>query len=214
MVQIKKFVFSPFQENTYVLYNNEKEAWIIDPGCFYEEESQALKDFILEEGLTPTKLLNTHCHLDHIFGNNFVHREYGLLPEYHELDQPMLDMAANQARLYGIDGFQDSPNAETYLKEGTTIQLGQDIFEFRFVPGHAPGHIAFVNHTQQFVIGGDVLFHRSIGRTDLPFGDFDTLIDSIKSQFFTLAPSFTVYSGHGPETTIEEEIKHNPFTNN
>ncbi|HAW21194.1 MAG TPA: MBL fold hydrolase [Flavobacteriales bacterium] len=212
MVQIKKFVFSPFQENTYVLYNEDKEAWIIDPGCFYEEEAQALKEFILEEGLTPVKLLNTHCHLDHIFGNNFVHREYGLLPEYHKLDQPMLDMAPSQAKLYGIDGFQDSPNAESFLKEGTTINLGQVGFEVRFVPGHAPGHVAFINHSEQIVIGGDVLFHHSIGRTDLPFGDYDTLIHSIKSQFYTLAPEFTVYSGHGPETTIGEEINNNPFT--
>ena len=214
MVSIKKFNFSPFQENTYVLYNEEKEAWVIDPGCYDQREKNALKNFIRSEGLNVTRLLNTHCHLDHVFGNRFVSTEFDVLPEYHVLDQPTMDMAKTSADLYGIPGFEESPTAVNHLDENDILKLGSDEFEVRFVPGHAPGHIAFVNHQQKFVIGGDILFHRSIGRTDLPGGNFDQLITSIKSQFYTLPPDFKVYSGHGSETFIEEEIKNNPFTKN
>jgi hydroxyacylglutathione hydrolase len=211
MFRIKKFVFSPFQENTYVLYSESGKAWVIDPGCYHKEEKNSLSDFISKEGLTVTRLLNTHCHLDHVFGNKFMCDTYNVLPEYHVLDEPTMDLAGVSAKMYGVDGFEDSPRAKNHLREIDKLDLDGNQFEIVFVPGHAPGHIAFINHEQKVIIGGDVLFRGSIGRTDLPGGDLDTLLNSIRNQFFNLAENFTVYSGHGEETTIGYEKTHNPF---
>ena len=157
-------------------------------------------------------MLNTHCHIDHVFGNAFVKETYGVDPEYHKADEVTLSYAKKSADLYGIPGYEASPKATSYLKEGERIMLGDQAFDIVFVPGHAPGHVAFIHHGKELILGGDVLFQRSIGRTDLPGGNFDELIDSIHREFYTLADSYMVYSGHGPETTIGEEKKHNPFT--
>ncbi len=211
MVRIKKFVFSPFQENTYVLFNNEQECWIIDPGCYSPEEKEELKDFIDTNDLKPVRLLNTHCHLDHVFGNAFVSKTYGLNPEYHQLDQVTLDMAPISAKMYGIPNVEDSPIAKNNLEEGDDLSLGSQAYEIRFCPGHAPGHVVFINHQQKLIIAGDVLFYESIGRTDLPGGDHDTLLESIRVKLFDLDDSYEVYCGHGPETSIGHEKKHNPF---
>jgi hydroxyacylglutathione hydrolase len=211
MASIKKFVFGPFQENTYVLYDTSGECWIVDPGCYFPEESRQLEKFINNNGLRPTRLLNTHCHIDHIFGNSFVHSAFGLRPEYHVLDQPTLDMGPRAANLYGLSGFEPSPNAQTYLIEGSVLELGESRFEVLFVPGHCPGHVAFVNRLEAFIVGGDVLFRGSIGRTDLPGGDSEELMESIRLKFLTLPADYIVYSGHGPETRIGEEKKFNPF---
>ncbi|MDP4662364.1 MAG: MBL fold metallo-hydrolase [Salibacteraceae bacterium] len=213
MISIKKFVFSPFQENTYIVYNQHKNAIVVDPGCYENQEKEALKSFIKTEGLTVKKLINTHCHLDHVFGNRFVCDSYQVLPEYHKLDEPTMKMAPISASMYGIPGFEESPKCEEYLMENTVLSLDEDEFELRFCPGHAPGHLVLVNHSQKLVIGGDVLFRASIGRTDLPGGNHQSLIDSIKSQLFTLSDDFLVYSGHGPETTIGYEKENNPFLN-
>jgi len=210
-MKIHKFVFSPFQENTYVIEGDGKEAIIIDPGMYYQEEKENLQGFIHQHQLKPVRLINTHCHLDHVFGNAFVYREYGLQPEYHVLDEPTMALAPKSAELYGIPGFDPSPEVLKYLESEQTIKLGNNSFEIRFCPGHAPGHIVLINHEQKIVIGGDVLFKGSIGRTDLPGGNYDQLIESIKSQLFDLQDDFVVYSGHGEETTIGYEKKHNPF---
>lgn len=211
MISIKKFVFSPFQENTYIVYNQHKNAIVVDPGCYENQEKEALKSFIESEGLTVKKLVNTHCHLDHVFGNRFVCDNYQVLPEYHKLDEPTMKMAPISASMYGIPGFEESPKCTNYLMENTVLSLDEDEFELRFCPGHAPGHLVLVNHAQKLVIGGDVLFRASIGRTDLPGGNHQALINSIKSQLFTLSDDFLVYSGHGPETTIGFEKVNNPF---
>lgn len=211
MVHIHSFQFSPFQENTYVLFTDDKSCWIIDPGCYYSEEKQELKAFIATNGLTPKRLLLTHCHLDHVFGNAFVHAEYKLVPEYHKLDEPTMKMAPVAAKMYNIPGFETSPAPKSHLKEGDDITLGNEAFEIRFCPGHAPGHVVFIHHAQKIIIGGDVLFKESIGRTDLPGGNHGTLIRSIKEQLFTLPDDYTVFSGHGETTTIGHEKKHNPF---
>jgi hydroxyacylglutathione hydrolase len=213
MISIKKFVFSPFQENTYIVYNQHKNAIVVDPGCYENQEKEALKSFIKTEGLTVKKLINTHCHLDHVFGNRFVCDTYQVLPEYHKLDEPTMKMAPISASMYGIPGFEESPKCEEYLMENTVLSLDEDEFELRFCPGHAPGHLVLINHSQKLVIGGDVLFRASIGRTDLPGGNHKALIYSIKSQLFTLSDDFLVYSGHGPETTIGYEKENNPFLN-
>ena len=210
MFTIKQFVFSPIQENTYVLYNETGECLIIDPGCYFGNERNELKEFIQESGLTPKYLLNTHCHLDHVFGNKFVFTTYSLVPHIHEKELPVLERAAEAGIRWGMP-FDNYKGELIFLREGDTIRLGNDELKVLFAPGHSPGHIAFYCAAQHFVIGGDVLFHRSIGRTDLPGGDYDTLIESIRSVFFNLPDDTTVYPGHGPETTIGYEKVHNPF---
>src|SRR5688500_4060091 len=136
MVEIKKFVFSPFQENTYVLLNKQKECWIIDPGCYFREEKNELRDFITDNKLTPTRLINTHCHLDHVFGNKFINDTYGLFPEYHRLDEPTLQMAQAASKMYGIPDYEPSPTAVKHLNEGDKLALGDAVFEVYFLPGH------------------------------------------------------------------------------
>ena len=211
MVHIQHFQFSPFQENTYLLYSDDKTCWIIDPGCYFPEEKQQLKEFIASKKLNVERLLLTHCHLDHVFGNAFIHKEYGLSPEYHALDEPTMKMAPIAANTYNIHGFEASPPAKAYLKKGQSLALGNDSFEIRFCPGHAPGHVVFIQHDQKVIIGGDVIFKESIGRTDLPGGNHETLIRSIEEQIFTLPDDYTIYSGHGDTTTVGHEKKHNPF---
>lgn len=211
MVHIKQFEFSPFQENTYLLYTDDKSCWIIDPGCYFSEEKQELKTFIASNELKVERLLLTHCHLDHVFGNAFIHQEYGVSPEYHKLDEPTMKMAPISASMYNIPGFETSPAPKSYLKEGDALKLGNENFEIRFCPGHAPGHVVFIHHNQKIIIGGDVIFKESIGRTDLPGGNHATLIQSIEEQIFTLSEDYTIYSGHGDTTTVGHEKKHNPF---
>ena len=207
MVHIRQFTFSPFQENTSLLYTDSGQCWIIDPGCYSAEEKQILKGFIEENDLTPTRLLNTHCHLDHVFGNAFVHRTYGLLPEYDQRDESTMQLAGKSAELYGIPGFEDSPACENYISEKDQLELDGHPFEVRFCPGHAPGHLVFISHEQRFVIGGDVLFQGSIGRTDLPGGNHQQLLDSIARELYSLDDDYQVYSGHGPVTNIGHEKK-------
>jgi len=211
MVNIKHFTFNPFQENMYVLSDDTKECIIVDPGCYQRNEQQELESYIAQNGLNPMRLLNTHCHIDHVLGNKFVASTYGLELEMHRADLPTLGMAQRSADMYGIHGYEASPEPTKFLDESDTIEFGTTSLEILFVPGHAPGHIAFVSHAQKIVIGGDVLFHRSIGRTDLPGGDTQTLIDSIKNKLFTLEDDYRVYSGHGITTTIGFEKANNPF---
>jgi hydroxyacylglutathione hydrolase len=211
MVHIKQFEFSPFQENTYLLYTDDKSCWIIDPGCYFPEEKQELKTFIASNELKVERLLLTHCHLDHVFGNAFIHQEYDVSPEYHKLDEPTMKMAPISASMYNIPGFETSPAPKSYLKEGDALKLGNEDFEIRFCPGHAPGHVVFIHHDQKIIIGGDVIFKESIGRTDLPGGNHATLIQSIEEQIFTLPDDYTIYSGHGDTTIVGHEKKHNPF---
>lgn len=212
MLQIKKFEFSPFSENTYVVYNAEThECAIIDPGCYGTEEQAELTEFIESRKLKPVKLLNTHCHIDHVFGNAYVHRKYGLLPICHQADVVTLHRMPAAAQIWGIDKYELSPEPVEFLKEGDIVTIGEDVLDVVFVPGHAPGHIAFINKSQKFVMGGDVLFAGSIGRVDLPGGDYTTLMESIVKKFLPLGDDVVVYSGHGPETTIGKERKTNPF---
>ncbi|RAJ96010.1 glyoxylase-like metal-dependent hydrolase (beta-lactamase superfamily II) [Larkinella arboricola] len=210
MAQIKSFVFNPFSENTYVLYDETGEAVIIDPGCYEQREKDALADFIEQNNLKPVKLLNTHAHIDHVLGNAFVKRKYGIDLYLHESDLPVLKAVAVLAPNYGMAAYEEA-EVDHFLEAGQTITFGNTELEVRFVPGHAPGHVAFVNHADRFVIGGDVLFRGSIGRTDFPLSDFETLARSIRTQFYTLPDDYTVYPGHMGTTTIGQEKKTNPF---
>lgn len=210
MITLKQFTFSPVQENTYILSNDDKDCCIIDPGCYSSQERKQLQDYILENGLQPKYLLNTHCHLDHIFGNKFVAETYGLTLHLHPNEQKVLSMGPTFGEMWGLP-FENYQGEYVFLREGDSIRLGKDEFSILETPGHSPGSICFYNKQQQFIIGGDVLFNGSIGRTDLPGGDFDTLINSIQSKLWPLPDEVVVYSGHGPSTTIGKEKRTNPF---
>lgn len=210
MWNIKSFVFSPIQENTYILYNETNGCLIIDPGCYFDGEKDRLKGFIEKSGLKPEKLLNTHCHLDHVFGNKFVHETYGLVLHLHENEQKVLEFAPASGLMWNMP-FDNYQGEFTLMKEGDIIQLGEDELKIIEAPGHSPGHVCFYCEKQHFIIGGDVLFQRSIGRTDLPGGDHQTLLNSIRTKLLVLPDETIVYSGHGEPTTIGEEKRHNPF---
>jgi glyoxylase-like metal-dependent hydrolase (beta-lactamase superfamily II) len=216
MLSVKAFTFSPVQENTYVLYNEKGQCCIIDPGCYFPEEKKELQTTIEKAGWEPSLLLNTHCHLDHVFGNQFVRDTWGLTLHIHEKEKPVLDFAPQTGIMWELP-FENYNGPLNWLKEGTTIKIGDDELEIRFTPGHSPGSVSFyhppdpADEAGGFVIGGDVLFNGSIGRTDLPGMDFDTLINSIQTQFFTLPDETKVYSGHGPVTTVGFEKMNNPY---
>ncbi len=210
MLQIKRFAFSPIQENTHVLYNEAKDCMIIDPGCYFDEEKEELADFIRTNGLRPLMLLNTHCHLDHVFGNKFVAETYQLTLQLHKKEQEVLAYAPASGLMWNMP-FDNYKGELLFLKEGDVVQLGTDQLLVIEAPGHSPGHICFYCEKQQFIIGGDVLFLGSIGRTDLPGGDFDMLIRNIRTKLFVLPDETKVYSGHGEPTTIGHEKRTNPF---
>jgi glyoxylase-like metal-dependent hydrolase (beta-lactamase superfamily II) len=210
MLQVKSFAFNPFQENTYVLYDESKQCVIIDPGCYEEEEQVALTQFITANNLNVTALLNTHCHIDHVLGNFFVKEKYSVKLSIHRLDEPVLKAVKAYAPNYGFSQYHEA-SPDHFMEEGDVISVGSQQLKVLFVPGHAPGHVAFYSSENKIVIGGDVLFFNSIGRTDLPGGNYETLIRSIKQKLFILPDDVTVYPGHGPQTTIGYEKKSNPF---
>jgi len=210
MLSIKAFTFNPVEENTYVLYNENRECCIIDPGCYFDQERATLKEFIEKSGLRPVLLLNTHCHLDHVFGNKFVHDSWNLTLHIHEKEKIVLETAPIAGKTWQLP-FDNYEGPLVMIKEGKTLKIGDDEIEIRFAPGHSPGSVCFYHEAGGFVIGGDVLFNGSIGRTDLPGGDYATLINSIQTQLFTLPDETRVYSGHGPMTTIGFEKMNNPF---
>ena len=212
MLKLKYFTFSPFSENTYILYN-ETDCIIFDPGCYTQAERDELVEFITNKQLTPIRLINTHCHIDHVFGNAFINKKYGLLPEYHIGEQPVLEAAETVSKMYGIPNFQVSPSAVSYLTTESTVKIGDVELTIFFTPGHSPASLSFYSPTYHFIIGGDVLFQQSIGRTDLPGGNYETLMQSIMQHFMTLPDQTVVYSGHGQPTTIGNERKNNPFIN-
>lgn len=209
-MQIKEFVFNPFQENTYVVYDETNECVIIDAGCYDQEEEVQLASFIAAKKLKPVALLNTHCHVDHVFGNAFIFKSYQLLPQIHELEQPILEAAPLICEAYGLT-MSPSPGGEVSLKDKGVFRFGNSALKMIWVPGHSPGSICFYNEKDLVLIGGDVLFQGSIGRTDLPGGSAQTLLSSIQLRLFALPDEVVVYPGHGPQTTIGYEKKFNPF---
>ncbi|MFZ9717965.1 MAG: MBL fold metallo-hydrolase, partial [Chitinophagaceae bacterium] len=204
MLSVKEFTFSPLYENTYILYNETGDAWIIDPGCYTDEEKRKLGDFIAAKGLKPIALLNTHCHLDHVFGNQWVHMQYGLSLQLHPNEQRVLELSPAAGLMWNMP-FETYQGPLHMLQAGEVLPFGEDALEVLFVPGHSPGHVAFYCAKQQFMISGDVLFRESIGRTDLPGGNHAQLIQSIRNVLFTLPEETVVYSGHGMPTTIGHE---------
>ena len=210
MIQIKKFTFNPFQENSYLLINEKEECIVVDPGCFNSSEEKTLTNYIQDQGLTPIKLINTHFHIDHVLGNDFVSKTYNLPITAYKSQIDMVAMALRSAEMYRIP-YKPSPEPTEFLEEGDSINFGDSNLKVLFVPGHAPDHIVLFSEEENIMIGGDVLFKGSIGRTDLPGGNHHDLIDNIENKIFTLPETIKVYSGHGPETTIGEEKRTNPF---
>ena len=212
MLTIKSFEFSPIQENTYILYNEFNDCIIIDPGCYFDVEKEELAAFLFSNKLVPKMLVNTHCHLDHVFGNKFISEKYNLMLNIHEKEKAVLAFAPTSGLMYDMP-FDNYSGDFNFLNEGDTVTLGKDELKVLLVPGHSPGSLAFYSADYKFVISGDALFKNSIGRTDLPGGNHEQLIKSIKEQLLTLPEETLVYSGHGPFTKIGDEKKNNPYLN-
>ncbi len=211
MLNIKKFIFSPFQENTYVVWDqNTNVAAIVDPGCVEQSEEKLLSDFIEKNSLIIKYLVNTHCHIDHIFGNAYVKFKYGCEFLAPEKDVFLIDMMHDQANMFGLK-VKLSPKPDRLISGEQSIALGDYNLNFLFTPGHTPGEYSIYSKGNNFCITGDVLFKEGIGRTDLWGGNFDTLISSIKTKLLTLPESTIIYPGHGEETTIGYEKIHNTF---
>lgn len=211
-MQVYAFAFNPFQENTYVIWDETLECAIIDPGCYQPNEQQMLQKFIADKNLKPVLLLQTHAHLDHVFGTAFVNRTWNLIPLLHAKEAPVYETAEKAGLSYGVP-MEKLPMASFEIKEGTNITFGKTELEVFFTPGHSPGSVCFYHAPSKNIIVGDVLFNGSIGRTDLPGGHHQTLIDSINNELMPLPDDTIVYSGHGPKTTIGHEWKYNPFLN-
>ena len=210
MIKIAYFTMNPLGENTYVLSNEKADALIIDPGCYFAEEEKTIKNYIVENNLKPVQLLNTHCHLDHVFGNNWVHKNYGLELHIHKGEQTVLEFAPAVGNMYGLT-FTNYKGPLHFFDEGDEIFLGDDKLKILLAPGHSPASVCFYCEAQNFVIGGDVLFYESVGRFDLPGGNEAQLYKSIKEKLYVLPDETIVYPGHGEPTTIGHEKKHNPF---
>jgi len=211
MTQVACFEFNPFAENTYVVYDESGECAIFDPGCYTHEERTALKNFVNSNGLRPVRLINTHCHLDHVFGNAFVTETWGLGLEIHVGEVPVLQRFPQVCQMYGIPFAQEPLPAARFLEAGEVVVFGDTRLQVLFTPGHSPASLSFYCAEAGFVLAGDVLFQESIGRTDLPGGNMDTLLHSIRTQLFTLPDETVVYAGHGHPTTVRHEKEYNPF---
>lgn len=210
MINVHYFAFGPFQENTYVLWDETNECIILDPGNSTTTENKKLSDCISQKNLKVKRLILTHAHIDHINGNKYIFDTYGLLPEVHQDDVYFIENHLVSATMYGLQAEQ-SPMPKAFIKEGDVISFGNSTLQTLHTPGHSPGSISYYNLEDKFIIGGDVLFYGSIGRSDLPMGDHDTLIKSIKEKLMPLGDEMKVYSGHGMPTTIGFERMNNPF---
>jgi Zn-dependent hydrolases, including glyoxylases len=212
-MKIKIFEFNPLGVNTYVLSDETKECVVIDASCFYADEKEVLLNYILNNDLVVKHLLNTHLHFDHIFGINMLASQFGLTLECHRDDEFLLENIPEQLKLFGFPNTNVNykPEIGTYLNEGDVVTFGNQTLKLLHVPGHSPGSIVFYSETDRCMVSGDVLFHSSIGRTDLVGGNYDELIEGIQTKLFTLPGETIVYPGHGAPTTIGFEKKNNPF---
>ncbi|MBN1987253.1 MAG: MBL fold metallo-hydrolase [Prolixibacteraceae bacterium] len=210
MIKIKKFVVNPLQENSFILSDETGECIFVDPGYFYDEEYDEIREYISENNLTPVKIANTHCHFDHIMGVEFVRNEYSIPLCAHPDDAFWIERAVDQGQMFGFDMNPVRP-IDIFFNEGEKITFGNSELKIIHVPGHSPGHVVFYNSENNFLMGGDVLFYGSIGRTDLPGGNHQQLISAIQEKLFVLPGETKVYCGHGPETLLGFEKTNNPF---
>jgi glyoxylase-like metal-dependent hydrolase (beta-lactamase superfamily II) len=209
-MNIKYFTVNGFAVNSYLLFDDSLECVIIDPGFYERREKASLTNFISENKLKPVAVLNTHCHVDHVLGNKFVCEHFQIPLSIHKEDQFLLDRSLQMGKIFGLDA-EPSPPSDTYLNQGDTVRFGNSELEVLHTPGHSPGSVSFYNKQDKFVIAGDVLFAGSIGRTDLPKGNYETLISSILNKLLILPSDTVVFPGHGPSTTIGHEHDTNPF---
>ncbi len=209
-MQVASFTFNDFAENTYVLFDETGNCAIVDPGCQKQQEQQQLTDFITKNNLTPTHLINTHCHIDHVLGNAFVAAKYQIPLYFHQKELKTYEDTGRWAQLFGLV-IEEIPSNQIFIDETQQVKFGNTYLDVLFTPGHSVASLSFYHTPSKQLISGDVLFNQSIGRTDLPGGDYNTLITSIKTKLFVLPDETIVYSGHGPKTTIGFEKKHNPF---
>ncbi len=210
-MQIYNITYNPFQENTFLLVDEHNNCVIIDPGCYFKEEKDHFLQVIKEKKFRPVALLNTHAHLDHIMGNHWVLQHFEIPLYLHKDDSFLLDAGMQSAQMYGLKEFIESPKPNFWLEEGQQLSFGNIQLDVIHTPGHAPGHVVFYNKENATLINGDVLFQGSYGRVDLPGGDFAQLKDSITKKLFLLPDETTVYTGHGPATTIGREKMSNPI---
>lgn len=210
MLKVKALTFNPAQENTYILFNEQNKAIIIDPGCYFSAEHETLNSFLKDTQLEPARLLNTHCHLDHVCGNLWVYQNWGTELWIPSGEEEVLANAPLWGEKWGMS-FKNYDGPVHFIHEGDTIVLGDDTLKVILAPGHSPASMCFYAEKEKFLIGGDVLFYQSIGRTDLPGGDHETLLRSIREQLFVLPDDVVVYPGHGRPTTIGYEKRNNPF---
>jgi len=212
MLQIKTFPFNPFQVNTYVLYDETGECAIVDAATYEEHEQRQLQAFMDEKQLKPVCLLTTHAHIDHILGNNFINETYALKPLMHKAGIDFLHHAVEYGQAFGFN-VEQPVMPEKHLEEGDIVSFGHQKMKVLETPGHADGSLCFYHEKEGFVIAGDVLFQGGIGRTDLPTGNYETLIASIRNKLLSLPPDTKVYCGHGPATEIGFEKEQNPYIN-
>ncbi|MGF1585302.1 MAG: MBL fold metallo-hydrolase [Bacteroidales bacterium] len=210
MIKVQKFIFNPFQENSFLLYDESEECILVDMGSYTVEEKKEVLYFVENNRLKPVMIVNTHCHVDHLLGNSFFRNKFKTVIAAHAADEFLIENAVEHGTMFGLE-VEAPPKIDNYLREGEKIQFGYSSLEIIHVPGHSPGSIALYSKDDNFVISGDVLFSGSIGRTDLPGGNYDTLLNSITRKLLVLPPEVIVYCGHGPETTIGEESRSNPF---
>ena len=210
MIKVEKFVVNPLAENSFVLSDETGESVLIDPGFFYREEKREIKEYIADNNLKPLKIINTHCHFDHIMGVEFIRSEFNVLFCAHADDSFWVEKATEQGNMYGFE-MKPVASIDEFLVEKEYVNFGNSQLEIIHIPGHSPGHVVFYSKEDNFLIVGDVLFYGSIGRTDLPGGDYATLISNIKSKLFLLPDETKVYCGHGQETTLGFEKTSNPF---
>lgn len=208
---VKTFSFNPFQENTYLVYDDNKQAIVFDCGIILDYEKKAFNAYIKDNHINIVKVLNTHLHLDHQFGNRFLAETYQVKPEAHVEDEFLLDNVKAHGAMFGIPIKDEPQPIDAYIIDNQEFEVGSMRFKALHVPGHSPGSVAFYFEEEGCVFVGDVLFKGSIGRTDLPKGDYATLIRSIQNRLLPLPDSTVIYSGHGPATTITEEKANNPY---
>jgi len=210
MIKINSLVFNPFQVNCYILTDESGECIIIDAGCNDMNEEKILVNFLEEHSYHPVFHVTTHCHIDHVLGSAFVKDKYNIPILAHKEDAFLLSMTKDSGILFGIDVTQP-PSIDRYIKEGESIDFGDSSLSIFHIPGHSPGSVVLYSRDNDFLITGDVLFKASIGRSDLPGGNMKTLISGIKEKLLILPGDTIVYPGHGPITTINDEINHNPY---
>jgi len=208
---LQRFTFNPLQENTYLIWcERTNDCVLIDAGMYNRSEQSQIQNFLIEKELNPVALWGTHAHIDHIFGNDWFLKTYGVPYYLHPADLPMIERSKSMAAVWDLQ-YTESPLPTHHLEHGQTLQVGQCQWEVRFVPGHAPGHVAFINHSDQTALVGDTIFYGSIGRTDLPGGNHQELLSAIERELFSIPDSYTLFPGHGPETTVGQEKTSNPF---